>query len=72
MSWRKRSVCPDWTSLSIPSKAAVGDELDEEVIWHLLPFRLALCVISGTSFLQIVSYSVLVVLMASDAALLPS
>ena len=51
MSWRRRSVCPDWTSLPIPSKAAVGDELDEEVIWHLLSFWLALCVISGTSFL---------------------
>lgn len=51
MSWRRRSVCPDWTSLPIPSRAAVGDELDEEMIWHLLSFRLALGVISGTSFL---------------------
>ena len=51
MSWRRRSVCPDLTSLPIPSKAAVGDELDEEIICHLLSFRLALCVILGTSFL---------------------
>ena len=29
---RGRSVCRDWTSLPIFDKAAMGEELDEEVI----------------------------------------